>query len=67
LDLADTTVEEIMTPRIKIDKLSDETTVKEALEYTLNHTHSRIPVYHEDIDHIIGIVNMRLLLDEINK
>jgi len=67
LDLADTTVEEIMTPRIKIDKLSDETTVKEALEYMLNHTHSRIPVYHEDIDHIIGIVNIRLLLDEINK
>jgi len=67
LDLADTTVEEIMTPRIKIDKLSDETTVKEALEYILNHTHSRIPVYHEDIDHIIGIINIRLLLNEINK
>ena len=67
LDLADTTVEEIMTPRVKIDKLSDETTIEQALEYMQEHTHSRIPVYHEDIDHIIWIVTMRLLLDEIKK
>jgi len=53
LELSDTVVEEIMTPRIKIDKLSDETTVKEALDYMLSHTHSRIPVYHEDVDHIV--------------
>jgi len=67
LEFSDTTVEEIMTPRVKIDKLSDETTVEEALDYILEHTHSRIPVYHEDIDHIIGIVNIRLLLNEIKK
>jgi len=42
-----------MTPRVKIDKLPDETTVNEALDYILSHTHSRIPVYKEDIDHII--------------
>ena len=67
LDLSDTAVEEIMTPRVKIDKLSDNVTVKEALDYMQEHTHSRIPVYHEDIDHIIGIVTLRLLLDEIKK
>ena len=67
LDLSDTAVEEIMTPRVKIDKLSDNTTVKKALDYMQEHTHSRIPVYHEDIDHIIGIVTLRLLLDEIKK
>ncbi len=67
LDLWDTVVEEIMTPRVKIDKLSDDTSVKDALDYMMKHTHSRIPVYHEDIDHIVWIVNMRILLDEINK
>ena len=67
LDLWDTTVEEIMTPRVKIDKLPDETTVNEALDYILSHTHSRIPVYKEDIDHIIWIVNVRILLNEIKK
>lgn len=67
LDLQDTTVEEIMTPRVKIDKLPDEATVNEALDYILSHTHSRIPVYEKDIDHIIWIVNIRILLNEIKK
>jgi len=67
LELSDTTVEEIMTPRVKIDKLSDDITVEEALDYMQSHTHSRVPVYHDDIDHIIWIVTLRLLLDEIKK
>ena len=67
LEFSDTVVEEIMTPRVKIDKLSDETTVDEALDFILEHTHSRIPVYHEDIDHIIWIVNIRLVLSEMKK
>jgi CBS domain containing-hemolysin-like protein len=46
-------VEEIMVPRVKVDALSDEATIAEALEYYLVHTHSRIPVYHEQIDNII--------------
>ena len=65
LEFSDTSVEEIMTPRVNIDKLSDETKVETALDYILEHTHSRIPVYHEDIDHIVWIVNIRLLLQEI--
>ncbi len=67
LEFSDTVVEEIMTPRVKIDKLSDETIVDEALDFILEHTHSRIPVYHEDVDHIIWIVNVRFLLEEIKK
>jgi putative hemolysin len=53
LEFSDTTAEEIMTPRVKVDKLPDTTTIEDALDYILEHTHSRIPVYHEDIDHII--------------
>ena len=67
LEFSDTTAEEIMTPRVKVDKLPDTTTIEDALDYILEHTHSRIPVYHEDIDHIIWIINMRLLLTEIKK
>lgn len=67
LELQDTTAEDIMTPRIKIDKLPSNCTVKKAKDYIINHTHSRIPVYKEDIDHIIWIVNIRLLLLEIDK
>jgi len=65
LEFSDTVVEEIMTPRVKMDKLSDNTTIQDAMDYVMSHTHSRIPVYHEDVDHIIWIVNMRMLIQEI--
>lgn len=64
LEFSDTLVEEIMVPRVKIDALSDETTVEEALEYYLSHTHSRIPVYHNQIDNIVGIITIRDILRE---
>jgi len=53
LEFSDTLVEEIMVPRVKVDALSDEVTISEALEYYTTHTHSRIPVYHEQIDNIV--------------
>jgi len=64
LEFSDTLVEEIMVPRVKIDALSDETTIEEALEYYLAHTHSRIPVYHDQIDNIVGILTIRDILRE---
>ena len=67
LELQDTTAEHIMTPRVKIEKLSTKTIIKQAKDYIINHTHSRIPVYKWDIDNIVWIVNIRLLLSEIEK
>jgi len=64
LEFSDTLVEEIMVPRVKIDALSDTSTIEEALEYYLAHTHSRIPVYHDQIDNIIGILTIRDILRE---
>jgi len=64
LEFSDTLVEEIMVPRVKIDALSDEMTIEQALEYYLSHTHSRIPVYHDQIDNIIGIITIRDILRE---
>jgi putative hemolysin len=45
LEFDETTVEEIMTPRVEIEALSIKSTVKEAMEFYLTHTHSRIPIY----------------------
>lgn len=64
LEFSDTLVEEIMVPRVRVDALSDETTIDEAREFYMNHTHSRIPVYHEQIDNIIGILTIRDILRE---
>jgi len=67
LEFNDTYVEEIMTPRVNVDKLDSKTTVAESVDYLLNHTHSRIPIYKDDIDHIIWLVNTRILLEELKK
>jgi CBS domain containing-hemolysin-like protein len=41
-----------MTPRVKIDAISDDCSVEEAVEYYLTHTHTRLPVYTDTIDRI---------------
>jgi len=67
LEFGEITVEEIMTPRVKLEALEDDTTVEEALDYYLKHTHSRIPIYHETIDNITHILTIRDLITVENK
>ncbi|MDP3380554.1 MAG: CBS domain-containing protein [bacterium] len=62
LELDDTYVDEIMTPRVKIEALSSDKTVIEAIDFFLSHTHSRIPIYTETIDKIDNFVTARDLL-----
>jgi CBS domain containing-hemolysin-like protein len=67
LEFGDITVEEIMTPRIKVEALDHTTTIDEALQYYLDHTHSRIPVYHDTIDKITHILTIRDLMSHQNR
>lgn len=67
LEFSDISVEEIITPRVNIDAIDVDTTVEEALDFVLNHTHSRIPVYTEKIDNIGYVVNLRFLISEQKK
>lgn len=64
LDFGETTAEEIMIPRVNIEMLSYESTVKEAIDFFLDHTHSRIPVYGKTIDKVKFFVTIRELLRE---
>lgn len=64
LEFSDITVEEIFTPRVKIDAVNIQNTVNECIDFILNHTHSRIPVYIDSIDNIEYLVNLRFLLNE---
>lgn len=66
LEFSERSVEEIMTPRVKIDAIEENKTVSEAVEFALEHTHSRIPIYQERIDRITNLITMRDLLREIN-
>lgn len=57
------TAEEIMTPRIKIDGVKYDLTVKEALIKIQKFSHSRIPVFKESIDDAERVVTLRELLE----
>lgn len=59
LELDDTTVSEIMTPRRDIFALESGLTVKEVLEQTEDKDYSRIPIYKENLDNIIGILYLK--------
>src|SRR5262249_30352080 len=58
----DTVVREVMVPRVDIVALDETAPLDEALETVISHGHSRIPVYHETIDQIVGILYAKDLL-----
>lgn len=63
LEFSDITVDEIMTPRVKIEAIDSDYTLKEAREFYLEHTHSRIPVYEWTIDKINYFITIRDILN----
>jgi len=58
-------VHEVMTPRVDIVSVFAETNFNEMLEIIIKTGHSRIPLYHEDLDEIIGIVFSKDILPYI--
>ncbi len=60
--LSETEVREIMIPRVDIVALDVESTFEEALQLVISEQHSRIPVYEETIDNIVGILYAKDLL-----
>lgn len=57
--LADFTAAEIMTPRTEMFALSAATPLPRASELVLASGHSRVPVYRENIDNVVGVVLAR--------
>jgi putative hemolysin len=62
LDLRNVTVREIMVPRKDIVSINDGATLEEALKAMIEHQHSRLPVYHETPERIVGILHYKDLL-----
>jgi putative hemolysin len=59
LEFGDTTAREIMTPRIDVAMMEDTNTVDSALKLFNDTGFSRIPVYHDSVDNIIGVLNVK--------
>lgn len=47
----------ILTPRVDMTAIEDTATMDEAADIFRESGYSRIPVYHEDLDHIVGILH----------
>lgn len=62
IDLGDMTVREIMQPRVDMIFVEDDDTVRQAVDRMRGTGYSRLPVYHEDIDRIVGIVHYKDLV-----
>ena len=62
LDLDELTVSDAMQPRVDIIAVEDGETVRAALERMRGTGYSRLPVYHESLDHIVGIVHYKDLI-----
>jgi CBS domain containing-hemolysin-like protein len=62
MELSDTTVKEIMVPRIDTVFVPLDATREELLERITESDHSRFPVYEETIDNVVGILYVKDLL-----
>jgi putative hemolysin len=58
-EFADTTVREIMVPRMNVVGLDIAMPPEQVLGRAVEVGHSRIPVYRDSIEHIVGVVTVR--------
>ncbi|HEY7697224.1 MAG TPA: hemolysin family protein [Vicinamibacteria bacterium] len=56
LYLGDKEVREVMTPRTQIVAIGENATVGELRALFAEEKYSRVPVYREDLDHVVGLV-----------
>ncbi len=59
LEFTDRTAEEILTPRIDLEALPDDATREEIANTFANSLYSRILIYHDTIDNIIGVLHIK--------
>ena len=57
----------VMCPRMDLFALSDDEDITEVVKKIVKNGHSRIPVYHENIDDIVGILYTKDLLPHLHK
>jgi len=65
IDFGDTVVRSVMTPRIDMVCLPEESDVDTAADLFLSSKHSRLPLYRESVDAIVGILHIRDVLGAV--
>ena len=57
IELKDSDALDVMTPRVDVIALEDTASMDEAADIFRKSEYSRIPVFHEDMDHVVGILH----------
>ena len=61
-ELNEKSCRDVMVPRTEVVGLSSDAPMEEILQLIAEENHSRIPVYKDDVDHIVGILHVRDLV-----
>jgi CBS domain containing-hemolysin-like protein len=67
LELGQQRVHEVMVPRIDITALAEDAPLDQVIDMIVAAGHSRIPIYQESIDNIVGIIYAKDLLTVLSK
>ncbi|MBN9543036.1 MAG: HlyC/CorC family transporter [Alphaproteobacteria bacterium] len=66
LDLSDVNVEQIMIHRSSMKMINANDSIDHIIKLCLNYPHSRIPLWKDNSDNIVGILHIKSLLKAIN-
>jgi putative hemolysin len=67
IELGERRVHEVMVPRVAIASVDVDATLEQAIDLIVEVGHSRIPVYHDSIDEIVGILYAKDLLPYLKR
>ena len=59
MEFSDKDAKDIMIHRKNMNALDEKMTLHEAIHFMIDHSNSRYPVYHEDIDNITGFIHIK--------
>lgn len=61
-DFGDLTTHEVMVPRTEMISVSADAPLEDLIQLAIKHPHTKYPVYESDLDHIVGIANVKDLV-----
>lgn len=59
IDFSDLRVDDVMVPRADIVALEDVSTMRQLLDIFMEANHSRIPIYNDTLDNILGMIHVK--------
>ena len=65
IDLGDAVAREVMIPRVDVEAAEDTATCTEVLAIMRRTGYSRLPIFHEDIDRVVGVAHIKDLITPV--